>query len=167
MVREAAGVGEDARPDTTELDAAEVEIAAPPEAVWDLIADVTRMGEWSPECYRCAWLDGGTGPRDGARFKGWNRQDIGPIPLRWSTTSTIVQSRRGQVFAFTTKDSGATWTYKLTRTSDGGTHVLETRADGDKPLLAKVFNAVVPGRDQRLRDGMAATLQRLKATAEA
>ena len=32
---------------------ASIEIAAPPQAVYDLIADVTRMGEWSPECYRC------------------------------------------------------------------------------------------------------------------
>ena len=49
-------------------DRAEIDIAAPPEAVWDLISDVTRMGDWSPECYRCTWLDGGTGPRAGARF---------------------------------------------------------------------------------------------------
>lgn len=147
-------------------DTAEIDISAPPDAVWDLISDVTRMGEWSPECYRCTWLDGGTGPRDQARFKGWNRQDLGPIPVRWSTTSTVVESLRGEVFAFTTKESGATWTYRLTPTADGGTHVVETRADGDKPLLAKVFNAVMPGRDDRLRDGMAQTLQRLKATAE-
>lgn len=143
-------------------DTAEIDIAAPPEDVWDLIADVTRTGEWSPECYRCAWLDGGTGPREGARFKGWNRHG----PLRWATTSTVAASQRGEVFSFVTKDSGATWTYRLTATGDGGTHVTETRTDGDKPLLAKVFGKVVPGRDQRLRDGMEQTLRRLKATAE-
>src|SRR5688572_22744867 len=92
-------------------DTAQIDIGAPPDAVWDLISDVTRMGEWSPECYRCTWLDGGTGPRQGARFKGWNQQKVGPLPLRWATTSTIVESDRGAVFAFTTKDSGATWTY--------------------------------------------------------
>lgn len=145
------------------VDEAAIDISAPPEAVWDLITDVTRMGEWSPECYRCAWLDGGTGPREGARFKGWNRQG----PLRWATTSTVVESRRGEVFSFTTRDSAATWTYRLTPTADGGTHVVETRTDGDKPLIAKVFGKVVPGRDDRLRDGMAQTLRRLKETAEA
>lgn len=147
-------------------DIAEIDVAAPPDAVWDLISDVTRMGEWSPECYRCAWLDGGTGPREGARFKGWNQQKVGPLPLKWATTSTVVESQRGEVFSFITKDSGATWTYRLTSTADGGTHVVETRADGDKPLLAKVFNAVVPGRAERLTDGMQQTLERLKATAE-
>ncbi len=145
------------------VDTAEIDIAAPPDAVWDLVSDVTRMGELSPECYRCAWLDGGTGPREGARFKGWNRQG----PLRWATTSTVVESTRGEVFSFVTKDSAATWTYRLTPTADGGTHVVETRTDGDKPLIAKVFGKVVPGRDQRLTDGMAQTLRRLKETAEA
>ncbi|HAY67306.1 MAG TPA: hypothetical protein DCY82_03325, partial [Acidimicrobiaceae bacterium] len=28
---------------------ASIEIAASPEAVYDLVSDVTRMGEWSPE----------------------------------------------------------------------------------------------------------------------
>jgi len=149
------------------VDTAEIDISAPPEAVWDLITDVTRMGEWSPECYRCTWLDGGTGPREQARFKGWNRQNLGPIPVRWTTTSTVVASTRGEVFSFTTKDSAATWTYRLTPTADGGTHVVETRADGDKPLLAKVFNAVMPRRGDLLREGMQATLARLKTAAEA
>jgi uncharacterized protein YndB with AHSA1/START domain len=27
-------------------------IDAPPEAVWALLADLERMGQWSPECYR-------------------------------------------------------------------------------------------------------------------
>ena len=65
-------------------------VAAPAEAVYALVSDVTRMGEWSPECYRCTWLDGGTGPRQGARFKGWNKQPLGPLPLKWATTSTVV-----------------------------------------------------------------------------
>jgi uncharacterized protein YndB with AHSA1/START domain len=148
------------------VDTAEIDISAPPDAVWDLITDVTRVGEWSPECYRCTWLDGGTGPREQARFKGWNRQDLGPIPVRWTTTSTVVASTRGEVFSFTTKDSAATWTYRLTATADGGTHVVETRTDGDKPLLARVFHKVMPRRDDRLSDGMHQTLQRIKSTAE-
>ena len=27
-----------------------IEIAATPETVYDLVSDITRMGEWSPEC---------------------------------------------------------------------------------------------------------------------
>jgi uncharacterized protein YndB with AHSA1/START domain len=146
-------------------DIAEIDIAASPEEVWDLVADVTQMGRWSPECTRCEWLDGGTGPREGARFKGWNRQQVGPVPVRWATKSTVVESTRGEVFSFLTKDSGATWTYRFTATPDG-THLVEERTEGTRPLIAKVFNAVMPGRPEALRTGMAQTLERLKAAAE-
>lgn len=146
-------------------DRAEIDVDAPPDAVWDLVSDVTQMGRWSPECYRCRWLDGGTGPRQGARFKGWNRQRVGPVPVQWSTTSTVLETRRGEVFSFLTKQSGATWTYRF-EPRDGGTHVVETREEGTRPLVAKAFDAVMPGRDELLRQGMAETLRRLKAAAE-
>ncbi len=65
------------------MDEVSIDIAAPPGAVYDLVADVTNMGRWSPETYRCEWLDGCTGPRVDARFKGWNKDSSsGPIPLR-------------------------------------------------------------------------------------
>ena len=38
--------------------AAEEVVAARPELVWDLVADITRVGRWSPECIRAAWLRG-------------------------------------------------------------------------------------------------------------
>lgn len=148
-------------------DIAEIDVDAPPGVVWDLVSDITQMGRWSPECYRCRWLDGGTGPREGARFKGWNRQALGPIPIRWSTVSTVVASQRGRVFSFFTKDSGATWTYRFEADARGGTHLVETREQGDKPLIARVFGAVMPGRDDLQREGMVQTLQRLKDAAEA
>jgi uncharacterized protein YndB with AHSA1/START domain len=37
---------------------AEVSVAAPLDAVWRVIADVTRTAEWSHECRQVAWLDG-------------------------------------------------------------------------------------------------------------
>ena len=36
--------------------AAEEVVAARPELVWDLVADITRVGGWSPECIRAAWV---------------------------------------------------------------------------------------------------------------
>jgi hypothetical protein len=42
-----------------------------PGEMWDLVTDVGRIGEWSPECAGAAWLDGGT-PEPGARFAGRN-----------------------------------------------------------------------------------------------
>lgn len=59
-------------------------VEAPPETVWALVADVTRMGEWSPETVRCTWVDGATGPELGAAFKGDNKRGLARLPgCRW------------------------------------------------------------------------------------
>ena len=52
---------------------ASLDIDAAPEAVWALVADITRMGEWSPECFQADWEDGATHPEAGAHFHGSNR----------------------------------------------------------------------------------------------
>jgi len=36
-------------------------VAAPADVVYDLIANLPRMGDWSPECERVTWRDGRTG----------------------------------------------------------------------------------------------------------
>jgi Polyketide cyclase / dehydrase and lipid transport len=60
---------------------AQERVDASPEVVYDLVTDVTRMGEWSPECVGCAWIDGANDPVPGARFRGRNRHGL----ARWST----------------------------------------------------------------------------------
>jgi uncharacterized protein YndB with AHSA1/START domain len=149
------------------MDEVSTEIAAAPEAVYDLVVDVTQMGRWSPETYRCEWLDGATAPLVGGRFKGWNKDKWGPIPVRWSTTCTVERADPGRAFAFKVRDSGARWAYRFEPT-DTGCRVTETRELGDKPLIAKVFNVVMgPGkRDDTVIAGMTKTLERLKAAAE-
>ncbi|CAN5818184.1 SRPBCC family protein [soil metagenome] len=148
------------------MDTATTTVAAPPGRVYGLVADVTNMGRWSPECYRCAWLDGAHEPAVGARFKGWNRQQLGPVPLQCSTVSTVTVATPGQAFAFVTKQSGATWTYRMEDAGDGTTRLTETREDGDKPLVARMFAKVVPNRDELLRHGMQKSVERIKAAAE-
>ena len=59
---------------------AQIHIETTPAQVYAMVADVTRMGEWSPECYRCEWLDGADGPSAGARFRGYSKSNW----LRWS-----------------------------------------------------------------------------------
>ena len=43
-------------------------VEAAPERIYDLVADLPRMGEWSPECQRVEWEGGADGPAEGARF---------------------------------------------------------------------------------------------------
>ncbi|HEY9566043.1 MAG TPA: SRPBCC family protein [Nocardioides sp.] len=56
-----------------------VQIEAPPEKIWALVSDVTRIGEFSPETFEAKWTHGATGPAVGARFKGHvKRNGVGP-----------------------------------------------------------------------------------------
>jgi Polyketide cyclase / dehydrase and lipid transport len=83
---------------TAQRGQAAVEIAAASDLVYDLITDVARMGEWSPECYRCEWLDAATAAVRGGRFRGYNR--LGR--LRWERTAVVDTAERGHEFGFTT-----------------------------------------------------------------
>ncbi len=56
------------------------------DAVWDVVRDVTRVGEWSHECVEITWLDGATSATPGARFRGRNRTGV----FRWSRICEIV-----------------------------------------------------------------------------
>ncbi len=58
-----------------------VTIAAPPEQVWDLVTDVTRIGEFSPETFEGKWTRGSTGPEVGAHFAGHVKRN-GVLPMR-------------------------------------------------------------------------------------
>jgi hypothetical protein len=80
------------------MGAARIEIDAPPLTVYQLVSDITRMGDWSPECYRRGWLDGATGATLGARFRRHNR--LGGY--RWQRTAVVTAADPGREFAFTT-----------------------------------------------------------------
>jgi len=66
--------------------AAEVVVDASPEAVWAVLADVTRIGEWSHECRGAEWLDGAGAAAPGVRFRGRNR--AGSL-VRWARVCVI------------------------------------------------------------------------------
>ncbi len=96
---------------------ASVVIDAPPEVVYDLVADVTRMGEWSPVCKAC-WWDEGASAVPGAWFTGRN-----VTPERtWETRSRVVVAERGREFAFVVGGSFVRWGYTFAPV-EGGTEV--------------------------------------------
>ena len=101
---------------------ASIEIHASPDAIYDLVSDLPRMGEWSPENIGGEWLGGGSG-KVGDRFIGHNR-----TPERaWSVPVMVTIAERGRCFAFVTRpDEGpyVRWTYRL-EPSGTGTQVTE------------------------------------------
>jgi len=82
---------------------AEIEIDAPADKVYWLMSDVIKMGQWSPECYRCEWLGSGVVAEVGARFKGYNRHG----KHKWSTTCTVTESDPWKLFSSSTQPKGA------------------------------------------------------------
>jgi len=147
---------------------ASIHVDAPPERVYDLVTDVTRMGEWSPETVSCTWLDGAGGPALGARFKGVNRRGV----FRWSTKPRVVALEPGREFAFTTEFAGlelVRWTYRFDPDGDG-TRVTESfEMVRDEPIvvdLAMRWLMRIKDRKADLESAMHTTLTRIKAAAE-
>jgi len=140
-------------------------IEAPAEAVYDLVSDVTTMGEYSPENTGAVWIGDATGPMVGARFRGTNR--IGS--MRWSTKSTITDADRGRLFAFRVAGrASSTWIYRFDPVP-GGVRVIESmRQDRPTPFAIRFLQrrAGVTDRAEHLRANMAVTLDRLATAAE-
>ena len=131
-----------------------------------MVADVTRMGEWSPVCVAC-WWDEGESARVGAWFTGHNETS----ERSWDTRSVVVAADRGRDFAFVVNDSWIRWGYHFAPARDG-TVVTETWEFLDDGLagFAQRFGDDAPAQIEKRRrsalDGMAATLAALKASAE-
>ncbi len=147
-------------------DCCQTTIQATAEAVYDLVADLPRMGEWSPECQKVEWTDGATSPSVGATFVGHNRG--GPAGLmRWSRRGRVLVAERGSAFAFVTEEGGresTEWRYDFERV-DGGTRVTESYDVRWIPTWARIID-VPTNRHKELAEGMEHTLGQLKATAE-
>jgi uncharacterized protein YndB with AHSA1/START domain len=151
-------------------DSVSIDIAAPPERVYELVSDITRMGEWSPECVSCIWSKGATGPVVGARFKAKNKGRRGPA---WVNSPTITVADPGRRFAFNRHGPGIgsyTWTYAFEPISTG-TRVTESfhaeKALGKAMTWLTMKWTGSADRDEDLRAGMTTTLQRIKGAAEA
>lgn len=145
---------------------ASIDIAAPPELVYDLIADVPRMGEWSPECYRCEWLDGASAPAAGARFRGYNRRG----PLRWERTAVVATAERGRELTFTTVNdrtgrAETHWQYTM-EPSPSGTLLTESFQFLWCSLANRAAELFVP-RGRQVNQGIEDSVRRLKRAAEA
>lgn len=141
-------------------------VARPPEALYDMIADVTRMGEWSPICTAC-WWDEGDGPRAGAWFTGRNEAD-GRI---WETRSQVRTAERGREFTFAVGGSRVRWSYTFAP-EEGGTRLTESwefLPDGIALFHERYGDAAeqqIVHRTEQARTGIPATLAAIKKAAE-
>ncbi len=111
-----------------------IRIDAPQQEVWNLITDVNRMVEFSPELVQVEWLDEPAEPQPGARFAG--KSKIGGF--EWTRNCTIVEAREPRLFSYEVYDEAdefaqSRWSFEITE-------------DGDATILRQRFSHVPDGR---------------------
>jgi len=144
-----------------------VEIDASPARVWELVHDVCRMSEWSPQVTSTRLRTGYDEVGLGARFT--NRNHLGE--LVWTTHGEIVRFAPERELAFRIEENWAIWSFRLEPTAHG-TRLVQRRElpEGISQLSVDLTEGFLGGQEQltaNLRDGMRQTLERLKAAAEA
>ena len=137
----------------------EVVVDATAPQVWEVISDVTRIGEWSHECCAARWLGGAAGPFPGARFRGSNRAGW----ARWSRTSEVVVSNPPREFVWRTVPTrlfpdSTEWRIEL-EPFDGRTRITQSFIVLRAPwLLDRLYARLIPShqdRDARLAQDLA------------
>jgi len=142
---------------------AQIDINAPVGKVWQLVSDLSRMPQWSPQCRMMKPL----GPiRQGTRTINLNRRNR----LFWPTTCTLMEVIPEKKLAFRVEINNSIWSYELEAT-ETGTRLVESRhaENGVTAFSNKSINALmggVPSFERELVDGMNATLSCIKTAAE-
>lgn len=144
-----------------------IDVEAPPEAVYDLVSDITRTGEWSPVCTTCWWDDEAQAGQAGAWFTGRNE-----LPHRtWETRSQVVAAEHGREFAWVVGDGFVRWGFRM-EPSDQGTRLTESWEflPGGIAMFEQKFGddaaAQIDDRTQQALDGIPRTLAAIKQIAE-
>lgn len=153
-----------------------VRVDVGPQAVWDLVTDVERMAEFSPEVVSSRWLEGGPqGPVVHAKFAGTNKL----ADFEWTRVCTVVVADQPREFAYTVGDRfdgspSGTWTFHCE--PDGAGTILRHRfshaAEGRSGtrLLAEQDPAkaasIIATRREIIERGMTTTLGSIKEALE-
>ena len=141
---------------------ASIDIDAAPEVVWNLVADITRMGEWSPECWKAEWKEGATGPAVGAAFHGYNRAGT----FEWDAPCVVTECEPGKVFAFEVPPGAPTvtcWRFEFAP-NGAGTTLTESF---DAPLInVEGAPSNFEGRFEMLAEAIKTTIANIKTAAE-
>ncbi len=141
-----------------------IDIDAPPAAVWAIVSDLKRMGEWSPQCTRMVVFGGEV--KHGARTLNLNKQGW----KRWPTNARVVHFEPRRKLAFRVVENRTVWTYELQETVTG-TRLTESRRvpQGVTKLSNVLTNTILGGTPEfeaSLAAGIRRTLERIKAEAE-
>jgi uncharacterized protein YndB with AHSA1/START domain len=145
---------------STSTGSATVHVDAPAELIYDMVTDVARMGEWSPECVG-ADVPAGSPVAAGFTFTGRNARG----EAEWTSPCQVVAADRPTLFSFTAGEPGAatTWTFEL-RSADGATEI--TESFDSEPLRDPARAEQLAGRHGQLLEDLSSTLAGVKSVAE-
>ena len=149
-------------------------VATTPDAVYEIISDIARMGEWSPECTGGEWKRGVPGTV-GATFEGHNR--LGD--QAWTAECEVVSADPDRRFAWrvrTPEDDPAegVWSFDI-EPDGGGTQLTQRFVLRGVPsgmrrirdsLSSEEADTFLEDRERGLLNGMRQTVSGIKATAE-
>lgn len=141
-----------------------VTVDADIDEVWDVIRDVTRIGEWSHECLDAAWLGASNSAIPGARFRGRNRAGA----IRWGRTCEIVCAEPYELTWVTIPTArypdSSEWRITLDK-DDGGTRITQSfRVLRAPRSLSVLYALLIPAHRDRT-DALVQDLQRLGTVA--
>jgi hemerythrin-like domain-containing protein/uncharacterized protein YndB with AHSA1/START domain len=145
---------------------ASVHASAPPDAVWQVLTDVTRVGQWSHECHTATWTDGSAHAAVGARFRGSNRAG----PARWSRPCTIYLCNAPSEFGYRTQGGrlmrdSTEWYFAL-QPEDTGTRITQRyRIRSLAAWADRLGWLIIPAHHDR-RAALERDLERLAAIAD-
>jgi hypothetical protein len=149
-------------------DQVSLDIDADADALYAMVSDLPRIGEWSPECERVEWEGDVVTPTVDTTFVGHNA--VGPgRRIRYQRHGRVLAADPGREFTFITDEGGresTEWSYTFSPLPDGGTRVTEAYNVRWIPTWARILD-VPTNRHKDLLRGMRTTLERLKVTAEA
>jgi uncharacterized protein YndB with AHSA1/START domain len=145
----------------------DVVVDAPPTAVWEVVGDPRRTGDWSHECVDVTFVDGSLEPAVGARFRGRNR--VGRTG--WTRTCEIVDYEPGREISWRTvptlvyRDS-TIWTITVEPEGDGTRVTQRYEVVKLGPVTDRLFYLMVPAHRDR-HDALEADLRRIGEVARA
>lgn len=149
-------------------------VSTSPQDVWSLVTDIGLPARHSSELQSTQWLDGATGPKVGARFRGFNAH---PALGEWSTVCVVVEvvPERRWVWEVVGPDGdpSATWAFEVDPGRDAVTVRQWARmGPGPSGLTPAILASpqkearIVGNRLEEWRTSMAANLEGLRRQLE-
>jgi len=140
-----------------------VVVPADIDAVWDVVRDPTRVGEWSHECVGGKWIGDVTEARPGARFRGRNKQGL----IRWGRLCEVVRVEPYELVWRTVPTrlypDSTEWALRLAEV-EGGTRIEQTFEVVKGSKLEVLYATILPAHRDRT-EALRRDLERIGAIA--